>query len=175
MDRKHDDIVQRHPSLIDLIREDTTINDSKTFNSNKNDSVKTTVVDHDDLIHEAENAYINTVDKIVDISRKHLSELQDHRINLRNKFVRLFTLLVVSQTAILLTLFLIIGSPMPFNLSENILLCYMGTLMIETLGCVVIMIKFSFSTSEEAHIISVLNSIVGQYQKYEEEKKKDKI
>ncbi len=159
------------PTIVDCIKKEQTSGDTIKISDvpTSNQTVR------EEFIRTTETAYIDTVNKIVDISKEHLSKLQDHRIGLRKRFVQLFTSLVVSQTAILLILFLIIGFPVPFNLSENILLCYMGTIMIETLGCVVIMIKFSFNTSEEAHIISVLNSIVGQYQKYEEEKKKDKI
>ena len=56
------------------------------------------------------------------------------------------------------------------QLSDNVLTVYMTSVFVETLGAVVVMIKYAFKADEEVRIIDILNAVVKNFQKYRDSK-----
>jgi len=49
----------------------------------------------------------------------------------------------------------------------------MASVFVETLGAIIVMVKYAFKTDEEVEIIKILNAVVKNYQKYKRSRKKE--
>lgn len=119
------------------------------------------------VIEKSEEAYIEIVKVVVEKSGKNLDNLRNDKVALRKKFVNLFSFVLISQLIVLFAILITKGFFSWFYISSDIIITYMSTLFVETLGVIAMMITFAFKSSEEIRIIDILNSVVSNYQKPE--------
>lgn len=115
---------------------------------------------------------INT-DNTPEIQTKSISikdkseETYKEKLELRNRLIN-FCLQILTVQMIFLILFLVLSRRI--QLTDNVLTVYMTAVFVETLGAVVVMIKYAFKADEEVRIIDILNAVVKNFQKYRDSK-----
>lgn len=119
----------------------------------------------------SEELYLDTVKDVVDFSKKNLQQMHLEKSNLRDRLIE-FCLHVLSIQMIFLIIFLLF--PKQIGLSDNVLSVYMTAVLVETLGAVIVMVKYAFKSDEEVKIIDILNAVVKNFQKYRDSEKEDK-
>ena len=124
------------------------------------------------VLQKSEEAYIEIVRDVVKKSGENLSLLRKDKTYLRNRFVCLFSWILVLQIIVLFGIFACKGFVPSFAVSNDIIMTYMTTVFLETLGVIALMITFAFKSAEEIKIIGILNSVVSNYQKYKDNKNK---
>lgn len=111
----------------------------------------------------SEETYLNIVQDVVDSSKEKLTIIHNEKLELRCKLID-FCLQILAIQIVFLFLFLILSKLI--GLSDNVLSVYMTAVFVETLGAVIIMIKYAFKSDEEVKIIDILNAVVKNFQKY---------
>ena len=124
--------------------------------------------DYPSLAQKSEESYINIVEDVVDFSKTELGNLSEQKDGLRNKLVD-FCLRILSAQFILMFVLLVCGGGL--GISDKVIIAFMTSVFIETLGAIVIMIRFAFKSDEEVKIIDILNAVVRNYQKYSRKNK----
>lgn len=51
-------------------------------------------------------------------------------------------------------------------LTDTIVISYMTSVFVETIGAIAIMIKYAFDSQQEVNILDILNSVISNYQKF---------
>ncbi len=120
------------------------------------------------LLERSEDFYNEVVSKIVDISNGNLEELRGDKFKLRENFVSFFKDVLTIQIIFLLFM-LITNATNITHLSDNVLISFMTSVFVETIGCLLLMIKFAFKSDEELKIIETLNSVVKTFQKFKDD------
>lgn len=110
-------------------------------------------------------AYIAVVNQVVTASKNNLGEIQRHKQKLRKPLIWFFIILLSLQFLGLYALIMIKGFYLSFNISETLLITFMTSVFVETLGAIGIMIKYAFKDDEEVNIIKILNAVVEKFQK----------
>lgn len=116
---------------------------------------------------KSEETYLGIVQDVVKSSKENLSKIHKEKLELRNRLIN-FCLQILTVQMIFLILFLVLSRRI--QLSDNVLTVYMTAVFVETLGAVVVMIKYAFKADEEVRIIDILNAIVKNFQKYGDSK-----
>ena len=112
-----------------------------------------------------EKTYLDIVCQIVDISKSHLNKQTTAKEKLRDGFARFFKILIAAQL-IFLAFLLTAGAFCPiFKLGDAIIITYISSVFVETLGAVIYMITYAFNSKDETEAIGILNSIVSDFQK----------
>lgn len=118
------------------------------------------------LSGESEKFYKQETKLIIDESIRLLDEEYEGKKKLR-RVLSVFFLILLSVQFIILGLLLIFNK----KISEGLSITYITSVFVETLGVIVLMVKFAFDNSKEIEIIKVLNSFMSSYQKYNSDKK----
>lgn len=118
----------------------------------------------------SEEAYLNIVQDVVRFSKENLSTMREEKLELRNRLID-FCLQVLAIQMMFLIIFLLFAKPI--GLSDNVLSVFMTAVFVETLGAVIVMVKYAFKSDEEVKIIDILNAVVKNFQKYTDDKNKD--
>lgn len=116
---------------------------------------------------KSEETYLDIVQDVVKSSKENLSKIHKEKLELRNRLIN-FCLQILTVQMIFLILFLVLSRRI--QLSDNVLTVYMTAVFVETLGAVVVMIKYAFKADEEVRIIDILNAVVKNFQKYRDSK-----
>lgn len=117
---------------------------------------------------DSERKYISLVDKIVDISKEQLGYQHSDKQAFRKVFGKFFSIFLSVQYIALLVIMIINAACPGFTISDNLIKAYIVSVFVETLGVVVVMVRFAFDTKQEVEILSTLNSIVEHFQKYKQ-------
>ncbi len=152
-----------------MVENDTTSEeDLNMFSDDDTVAATNNIIDRYNWIvaRRSEEAYIRIVSNVVEKSSSSLNELRDDKKNLRNSFVNLFKGLIMAQLIGLAFILMFKGFCPYFNVADNIILTFMTTVFVETMGVITLMILFAFKSDEEIKIIDILNSVVGNYQKF---------
>ena len=121
---------------------------------------------------KSEELYLELVTDVVSFSKDNLIQMHSEKKSLRNRLIE-FCLQILAIQLIFLLLFLTLHQQI--GLSDNVLSVFMTAVLVETLGAICIMIKFAFKSDEEVKIIDILNAVVKNFQKYDDNTdKKDK-
>lgn len=124
----------------------------------------------DDLLkRDSENAYRVIAQQIVKISTEQLEKQNDSKNRLKKIFTRFFIIFISIQYFVLVAL-LFIKAFCDVDLNEIVLTTYISSVFIETLGAILIMIKYAFDSEQEVNILEILNSVISNYQKFGGEK-----
>ena len=111
----------------------------------------------------APDAYPNLVKRIVKISEKQLEEQSKSKITLKKIFTIFFVIFIGVQYIFLM--FLLLGKAFwNINLSDNIIAVYIGSVFLETLGAIIVMVKYAFDSNQEVEILGILNNALATYQ-----------
>lgn len=118
------------------------------------------------LKHESEIDYKTTVRQIIRLSKDNLESLRKDKISLREDFVNFFKQILGIQLTVLIAFLFFNSASVDFDISDKVLITFMSSIFVETLGCIILMIKYAFKSDEEVQIIKTLNAIVQKYQKF---------
>lgn len=149
---------------------DASIVDEKVNSSDGTDerSEKTKRIDRTILKakEQSEANYHTIVEKVLDISDSQLGNQNKNKTEIRGIFKKFFMVLLIAQFVFLCGILVCKGFVQKFYLSDTIIAAYIGSVFVETLSVVLVMVKFSFDTEQETHILDTLNSAVKNYQKF---------
>lgn len=123
-----------------------------------------------EAIRNSEYVYNKLVSEIINLSKTNLSELRTDKRSLREFFESFFVRIVSAQFMILILLLFLNATHTEFNISDTVLVSFMSSVFVQTLGGIVIMITFAFKSDEEVKIIDILNTFIQTYQKYKDNK-----
>lgn len=115
---------------------------------------------------KSDNSYQRTANKIVNISANQLSEQNTSKRHFQKILLVFFIILLSVQFLAIIVLVLIKGFSKNFEISDAILLTFITSVFVETLGVIAIMVKFSFNNEQETKIISILNSYIKDFKVY---------
>ncbi len=119
-----------------------------------------------DLEENSEKEYLKTVNKIVDKSIEQLNEQNNSKKDLRTKFFKIFASLIFIQLGFIILLIILQGSVKEFNVDTAVIVAVISSVFVETLGAVILMIKFCFDSKQEVSILEILKGVVEHFQKY---------
>lgn len=114
----------------------------------------------------SEDAYIHIAEKIVENSCEQLRAQNDDKNELKSKFTGYFVWFITAQYAILVILIFIKAFYTNNNLSDTVIITYITSVFAETLGALVIMIKYAYDSKQEVNILQILNNVIACFQKF---------
>ena len=130
-----------------------------------------------DIESDSDKGYQKIAERVVTISEDYLKKQDDRKKPLQESFNKFFTKLLGMQYIVMIGLFLLNSfSCIPFTISESLLMTYIVSVFVETLGAISVMLAFAFTSKEESNIVEVLNAVISNHQKYQAriDKKGDK-
>ena len=116
---------------------------------------------------ESNEYYNDVVNSIVTTASDYLSNAEGEKRNLRKIFFRFFICILILQliSVIVFTLFDATGW-FGFEMTDNMLSVFIGSVFVETLAAIGVMIAFAYASNDEVKIIELLTAVVESYQKY---------
>ncbi len=118
------------------------------------------------LAAESENTYMEIAKDIVSTSQMQLKDQNESKNTLKDKFTTFFIWFVCTQYLILTLLLFFKGFCEDFYLADGIIVTYISSVFVETLGAIVIMIKYAFDSNQEVKILQILNDVISNYKKF---------
>lgn len=119
-----------------------------------------------DLLAKSEAAYIDIANTIVKSATDQLREQNSSKNTLKMIFTIFFVALVGVQYLALAVLLFIRTFQSEALLSDAVIIAYISSVFLETLGAVVIMIRYAFASDQETKVLQILNSIISSFQKF---------
>ena len=115
---------------------------------------------------DSNRGYQIMADRIITVSQKHLANQQHDKVELRKKFAKLFSVLLVMEY-VFLVLFILLDAIqfIPVDIPESVLQLFTGSVFLQTLATIGVMIAFAFVSKEETRIVGLINQIIQNYQK----------
>lgn len=121
----------------------------------------------DSLVNDSEKAYQDLAIKIVGITDRELNEQQNSKSELKSDLTKYFKDFLFVQYLFIIVMLLFKGSSdIAFELSDDVIIAYITSVFVETLGCVIFMVKYAFNSNQEVELIKILNNAITNYQKY---------
>ena len=120
----------------------------------------------DSLQAQSEKEYSKVAKQIVGASVNQLITQNRSKTLLKKIFTIFFVVFISVQYAALIALFAGRIFLPEMNLSDEIIIAYMSSIFVETLGGIVLMIKYAFDSSQETKVLDILNGVIGNYQKF---------
>ena len=121
----------------------------------------------DNIVADSEDGYRRVVEKIVGITDTELRNQSNSKKNIKKIFTTFFISFVSVQYVALVMVLIMLGFDF-IQLAEPIIITYMTSVFAETLGAVIIMIQYAFSSKQEVQLIKILNNAIENYKKYNE-------
>lgn len=116
---------------------------------------------------QSSESYHAVVSEIVSTAKEQLKGSNQEKTSIRTKFLGFFVIMLSLQFASVGTfLALSATESVKFLISDSLMQIYVGSVFVETLGEVGIMIKFAFDSKDEVKIIELLTAVVNNYQKF---------
>lgn len=119
-----------------------------------------------ELMANSEADYREIAKSIVNASLDQLDEQNDSKKDLKNKFYEFFARFIAVQFAFLVAMILIRSIFGADSLSDQIIIAYIASVFVETLGAIILMIKYAFDSSQETSVLKILNGVISNYQKF---------
>lgn len=119
-----------------------------------------------ELEENSEKEYLKTVNKIVDKSIEQLNDQNKNKTGLRKKFFDIFASLVFIQLIFIMLIVILQGAVQEFNVETAVIVAIISSGFVETLGAIILMIKFCFDSNQEVKILEILKGVVEHFQKY---------
>lgn len=85
---------------------------------------------------------------------------------LKDKFTKFFIWFISIQYIILVLFLLLTAFCRTFHLSDTIVISYITSVFVETLGAIIFMIKYAFDSSQEVKVLEILNGVVLNFKKF---------
>ena len=118
------------------------------------------------LKRKSEDTYRKIALKIVDASSKQLEEQNTSKNRLKFVFTLFFIIFIGIQYLVLVSLLFIKAFFSTINLSDTVIISYITSVFVETLGAIAIMIKYAFDSKQEVNVLKILNGVISNYQKF---------
>lgn len=156
------DSSEAEPSEFGVITTDS-VRDSgvKPFDTNKNlEKIRRL----EDKSHEN---YHEVVTNIIDISKEHLTHADKDKTSIRKTFIIIFSVMLFIQLAAIITFMALKAvESVAFDISDSLMTVFIGSVFVETLGVIGVMIGFAFASKDEVKIVKLLTAVINSYQKY---------
>lgn len=111
--------------------------------------------------------YHEVVTDIIKISKVHLEKSDEDKKRIRKIFIKAFSLILIIQlTSIILFMIFNAVESVNFHISDELLTVFIGSVFVETLGVIGVMIGFAFASKDEVKIVKLLTAVINSYQKY---------
>ncbi len=107
--------------------------------------------------------YLDTVKGVVQQTTEHLNSQNSAKKDLRTNFTRFFKWFIFMQFIVLIVLIVLNASIPNFIVSEAVLLAYISSVFVETLGVMAIMVTFAYNNKTEKTVLEILKSIVENF------------
>lgn len=121
----------------------------------------------DTLKRDSEERYLAIVTNIVDVSQNQLQQQNNSKTNNRKILLKFFVRFLIAQYFVMLLLFAFQGFALwGFELNDPIVMTYITSVFVETLGAIIIMVKYAFQSDQEVQILKILNGVVEKFQKF---------
>ena len=120
----------------------------------------------DNIKKQSEEGYIEIVGDIVDATISQLGFQNDSKKNIRKVLLIFFVILLSVQYVSLFVLLMFKGFIVNFYIDNSILLAFITSVFVETLGAVTIMISFAFASKQENQALKILHGAIERYQKF---------
>lgn len=120
----------------------------------------------DGIRKKSEEGYIAVVRDIVDASTKQLDIQNENKKDIRGQLIKFFIDFLNIQYVSLFLLLVFKGFLTEFGLSDTVLLAFITSVFVETLGAVIIMIRFAFDSNQEINALKILHGVIEHYQKF---------
>ena len=114
----------------------------------------------------SEGDYRRLANRIVRTSVNQLRVQNKSKTQLKFIFTLFFTLFIAVQYVAMLLIF---GAHMFMHISllpTEIIIAYISSVFAETIGAIVLMIKYAFDSSQETQVLAILNGVITNYQKF---------
>lgn len=156
-------------SLGDEPETTATLTEPRVDVPHKDEDVTQSLNEHNLKAQIASNeAYEKIVKDVVDFSKENLQDIHTDKQELRSRLVEFCINILGAQLAILFFLLICTALFESFAISDKVLVAIMTSIFVETLGAIIVMIKFAFQAKEEVEMVGILNAVVKNYQKYKE-------
>lgn len=139
--------------------------ESSQLNLEEKVNQSTEVISSAGLLGKSEQFYNAQTEKIVSKSIDLLDKEYESKRELR-KTLSVFFLILLSVQFLILAFILLFNN----KISNELSITYITSVFVETLGIIVLMVKFAFDNSKEVEIVRVLNSFMSSFQKYNSKK-----
>jgi hypothetical protein len=119
------------------------------------------------LTKDSEGKYLEIVTSIVNISCGQLADQNKSKRKNRKILLIFFVVFLATQYVVMLGLFVLKGFNIwGFDLKDSIILTYITSVFVETLGAIIIMVTYAFQSDQEVQILKILNGVVEKFQKF---------
>jgi len=115
----------------------------------------------------SDNHYKEITEKIVQITERKLDEQHKDKNKIREPILYFIIVLLSAQFVFLA---FVIAFPCAFEVSEKVLTAYTASVFAETFAGLTLIIKFAFDSKQETKLVTVLNSVIENYQKFQSNK-----
>ena len=149
----------------DSLKQNNSIPDEIFENTNWKDNNSIEDIDRE-LKTESENTYLQIVKDIVDVSQKQLKRQNTSKDSLKDKFTKFFIWFISIQYIILILFLFLMAFCSTFYLSDTIIVTYITSVFVETLGAIIFMIKYAFDSSQEVNVLEILNGVILNFKKF---------
>ena len=122
----------------------------------------------DEILKEkSEENYLRIVANIVEVSQSQLTNQNTSKQENRKILLSFFKWFLLAQYVVMLALFVLKGFTVGgFSISDSIILTYITSVFVETVGAIIIMVKYAFKSDQEVQILKILNGVVEKFQKF---------
>ncbi len=114
----------------------------------------------------SEDAYRKIAIDIVKLSEEQLKEQNESKNSLKKIFTIFFIVFISVQYLVLISLLYIKTFVEKMYLSDTVIISYITSVFVETIGAIIIMVKYSFDSKQEVNILEILNGVITNYQKF---------
>ncbi len=119
-----------------------------------------------ELRKSSEDTYQAIASDIVDVSSEQLEEQNASKNRLKHTFTVFFICFLSVQYLVLISFLYIKSFCVKCGLSDTVIISYMTSVFVETLGAIVVMIKYAFDSKQEVNILEILNGVIANFQKF---------
>ena len=118
------------------------------------------------IMTQSEDAYIKIAEKIVQTSTNQLEDQNESKNKLKEKFTKFFICFISIQYGFLALLLVGMAIFDFVELDTDIVMAYITSVFVETLGAIILMITYAFNSQQEVKILEILNKVIANYQKF---------
>lgn len=156
------------PNNIDLEKLRQVANVSLKFDENEiswKDNKSADDIDSN-LKKASEDTYREIAEDIVEVSASQMKLQNESKNNLKKSFTIFFMIFISIQYLILIIFMFIKMFANSVELTDTVLISYITSVFVETIGAIIIMIKYAFDSKQEVEILKILNGVISNFQKF---------
>ena len=116
---------------------------------------------------DSDRDYRGITKGIIKITKDLLDEYSKSKKPLR-KYLMFFVMGLLGVQLVVLALILFLNSKFSLQISDFVINVYIVSLFVETLAGLMVMIRFSFDSTQEVYLIKILHSIIRNFKKFDE-------